>query len=305
MKIDRLMAITIYLLSNGKTSAQKLAREFEVSTRTIMRDIDTLDQAGIPIQSSYGVDGGFQIMDTFVMDKQLASQNDYDFIVTALKGLESAYSNKSMKHTLRKMEVLAEKRQNPVSVDFSVAKENDALNVQIELLETALHQEKIVQFQYTNSRDEVKQVLVEPVRVLYKWYAWYLIGYCEEYSDYRMFKLARIEHLVITDKKNSRKHEFVDSQLNHNDLRNMIEIKLYGKAKVKVRCNEYLNGKVTKEYKNGDFEFCFSAWQDETYWYGVILSLGSDIRIIEPHSVIDRILITCNELIKEYGGENG
>lgn len=96
MKIDRLMAIAIYLLNHGKTSAQKLAEEFEVSTRTIMRDMDTLDQAGIPIQSSYGADGGYQIIDTYVMEKQLANNRDYAFIVTALKGLASAYTERNV-----------------------------------------------------------------------------------------------------------------------------------------------------------------------------------------------------------------
>ena len=69
MKIDRLMGIIVYLLNNGRTSAQKLAQEFEVSSRTIMRDLESLDRAGIPIQSFYGIDGGYQIMDAFVCNK--------------------------------------------------------------------------------------------------------------------------------------------------------------------------------------------------------------------------------------------
>ncbi len=74
------MAITNYLLNHGKTSAQKLAEVFEASPRTIMRDMDTLNQAGIPIQSFYGVEGGYQIIDTFVMEKQLATGNDIRII---------------------------------------------------------------------------------------------------------------------------------------------------------------------------------------------------------------------------------
>ena len=75
MKIDRLMAIVVYLLNNGRTSAQKLAEEFEVSSRTIMRDLESLDQAGIPIQSFYGVEGGYQIMDDFVLDRKSTRLN--------------------------------------------------------------------------------------------------------------------------------------------------------------------------------------------------------------------------------------
>ncbi len=301
MKIDRLMAITIYLLKHGKTSAQKLAEEFEVSTRTIVRDMESLDQAGIPIQSTFGVDGGYQIIETYVMDKQLANRSDYDLIVTALKGLASAYTNKNLEKTIDKMSSLVEGKISPISIDFSVAQENRETNEQIKLLEAAILQKRMVQFQYTNNENEVKHMLVEPASVVYKWFNWYLIGYYEKYQDYCMFKLVRIEDLQITEKQNTKEHQIESNSIGVNNSQKSIDIKLNGKAQVKSKCKEYLNGKVTKEYENGDFEFCFSVPEKETFWYGVILSLGSAIKIIEPQSVINRILATCNELLEEYG----
>ncbi len=300
MKIDRLMAITIYLLNHGKTSAQKLSEAFEVSPRTIMRDMDTLGQAGIPIQSSYGVDGGYQIMDTFIMDKQLVNNNDYSVIITALKGLYSAYNNKNIEQILAKVNLLMNEQKNPISIDLSIAHENRVVNTQIQLLEEAINQKRIVQFQYTNNKNETKLLQVEPVSVTYKWYNWYLIGYYEKYQDYVMFKLVRMESLIATDKKNTKEHKLSDIQLAESNENDMIEIKLRGKSHVKVKCKEYLNGKITKEYNNGDFEFCFTVPKRESYWYGVILSMGSDVKIIEPKSVIKRILETCDELIKAY-----
>lgn len=302
MKIDRLLALTIYLLNHGKTSASKLAEIFEVSQRTIMRDMDALNQAGIPIQSTIGIAGGFQIMNTFVMDKQLASQNDYGFIVTALKGLSSAYANKDIEQTLRKMELFTDKQHQPVRVDFSIASENPIMNERIQLLEKAIRQKKMVQFQYTNGQDEQKQILIEPVGVEFKWYSWYLIGYYEKYQDYCKFKIIRMQDLIITDLTNTITHERTSIDLENKHMRQKITIKLYGESKVKVRCIEYLNGEITKEYENGDFEFCFTVPEDETYWYGVILSLGSNIRILEPQRLIQRILQTCSSLIEEYGG---
>ena len=97
------MGIVVYLLNYGRTSAQKLAEEFEVSARTIMRDLESLDQAGIPIQSFYGVEGGYQIMDGFVLEKQVATSHEYDWIVTALKGMASAYTSKNLEQTLEKI----------------------------------------------------------------------------------------------------------------------------------------------------------------------------------------------------------
>ena len=114
MKIHRLISIVVYLLNHGRTSAQKLAEEFEVSSRTIMRDLESLDQAGIPIQSFYGVEGGYQIMHSFVLEKQVATSHEYDWIVTALEGMASAYASKSLKQALEKARSISQDRKSVV-----------------------------------------------------------------------------------------------------------------------------------------------------------------------------------------------
>ena len=274
MKIDRLMGIVVYLLNNGRTSAQKLAEEFEVSSRTIMRDMESIELAGIPIQSFYGVEGGYQIMDSFVLEKQIATTHDYDWIVTALKG-------------------------KAVSVDLSVAKEDNKINEQLALLEAAIKKKCVVRFSYTNSHDEIKEIQAEPVCLQYKWYNWYLIGYYEKYQDYCMFKLVRMDNLQVTDIKNTKAHNLSDIKMkDSND--NIVHIKLYGKAIIKAKCREYLNGQITQEFENGDFEFCFSAPEHETFWYGVILSFGNKAKIIEPQEIKERIIKTCKEIQMEY-----
>lgn len=299
MKIDRLMGIVVYLLNNGRTSAQKLAEEFEVSSRTIMRDLESLDQAGIPIQSFYGVEGGYQIMEDFVLEKQAATNHEYDWIVAALKGLASAYTNKSLEQTLAKIQSIHNVEGNTVSVDFGVAGEDDKINEQLILLEGAIKKKCVVRFSYTNSHDEVKEIQVEPVQLQYKWYNWYLIGYYEKYQDYCMFKLVRMDNLEATEKRNTKIHNLSDiKQKDSNE--NIVHIKLYGKAIIKSKCREYLNGRITREFDNGDFEFCFSAPEHESFWYGVILSFGNKAKIIEPQEVKERIIKTCKEIQMQY-----
>ena len=299
MKIDRLMGIVVYLLNNGRTSSQKLAEEFEVSPRTIMRDLESLDQAGIPIQSFYGVEGGYQIMEDFVFEKQVATNHEYDWIVAALKGLATAYTNKSLEQTLAKIKSIYNVEGNTVSIDFGVANEDDKINKQLILLEDAIEKKCVVRFSYTNSHDEVKEIQVEPVQLQYKWYNWYLIGYYEKYQDYCMFKLVRMDNLQVTEKRYTKIHNLSDiKQKDSSD--NIVHIKLYGKALIKSKCREYLNGRITKEFDNGDFEFCFSAPEHETFWYGVILSFGNKARIIEPQEVKERIIETCKEIQMQY-----
>ena len=299
MKIDRLMGIVVYLLNNGRTSAQKLAEEFEVSSRTIMRDLESLDQAGRPIQSFYGVEGGYQIMDSFILEKQVATSHEYDWILTALKGMASAYASTRLEQILAKVKIFNHTEDTSVSMDLSVAREDDKINEQLKVLEDAIEKKHVVRFSYTNSHDEIKQIQAEPVCLQYKWYNWYLIAYCENYHDYCMFKLVRMDSLQQTDIKNTKIHNLSDIKMRDNNEK-IVHIKLYGKAIVKAKCREYLNGCITQEFENGDFEFCFSVPEHETFWYGVILSLGNKVRIIEPQEIKERIIKTCKEIQLEY-----
>lgn len=299
MKIDRLLGIVVYLLNHGRTSAQKLAEEFEVSSRTIVRDLESLDQAGIPIQSFYGAEGGYQIMDSFVLEKQVALSHEYGWIVTALEGMASAYTSKSLRQALAKVQSMYSARDTTISVDLSVASEDERIKEQLKLIENAIEKKCVVQFSYTNSNDEVKDIRVEPVCLKYKWYNWYLIGYYGKYQDYCMFKLVRMDNLKVTDIKNTKMHSPSDIKLKDSDD-NIVHIRLYGKAVIKAKCREYLNGRITREFENGDFEFCFSVPECETFWYGVLLSFGNKAKIIEPQEIKERIIKTCKEIQREY-----
>lgn len=167
MKIDRLLGETIYLLNHGRTSAQILAKYFEVSVRTIVRDMDTLSMAGIPIIANCGADGGYDVMDTFKMQRQVAGQTDYNYIICALQGLATAYENKNIEATLEKMKALTDHKESSMLMDLSVVHENRDINEMLYLLNHSIEVKHIISFLYTNSRNEEKQIEVEPVCVIY------------------------------------------------------------------------------------------------------------------------------------------
>lgn len=300
MKIDRLLAITIYLLNHGKTSAQKLSQLFEVSVRTIVRDMDTLGQAGIPIVSSVGINGGYEILSTYVMEKQLLKDKEYSAIIIALKGFSSAYEDKRIEQIIEKMNSFADSGDTAVAIDLSVVHENQDLNDRIRILEKAISDKQIVGFEYTNSNNETKYREAEPVKVVYKWYNWYLIGYYEKYEDYCMFKLSRMEQLEITDKKNKREHDSTNISFPKESEAECVTIRLRCRKYLKSKCREYLNGKIVDTFENGDFEFEFTVPENETFWYGAVLSFGKDAKVTSPQLIRDKIIEQCMDIIHSY-----
>lgn len=303
MKIDRLLGITIYLLNHKKVNAEVLAKHFEVSVRTIIRDINSLCMAGIPVISSYGSDGGYELQNTFKMERQLAEVTDYSYIVTALKGFATAYNSKELNSTLQKIQTISDEIQTNVILDFGALSEKKDINHRLLILEQAVKESHTVLFSYTNSDNIQKDFEVEPIATMYKWYNWYLLCYFPKYKDYRIFKLVRMDNISITAQRNSMVHnvEYAKEQLESQaDNRKYFNIKLYCCSDIKSKCMEYLKGDIESEFENGDFIFTFSVPENEMFWYGVLLSFGNKIKVLEPQVLQNKILKTCQEILQEY-----
>lgn len=303
MKIDRLLGITIYLLNHGRTKASVLSEHFEVSSRTIIRDMDALCLAGIPVSSNYGMDGGYEIMDTFQMQRQLAGEIDYSFIVSALQGLATAYNDKELEATLEKMECLSSPRNPSMILDLSIVHENRDTNEMLYLLNKWTQKKQRISFTYTNANDETKEVLAEPVCTIYQWYHWYLIGYSLRHQDYRMYKVARMDHLNSTGEENKNIHDIEEVKphlKNAESKRKRIKVLLLCKDNLRSKCREYLGASITKECDTGEFECEIQVPEDETFWYGVLLSFRADAKVLEPESLMERIQKDCVDILKNY-----
>jgi len=191
----------MYLVNRNVVTAKELAERFEVSVRTIVRDIEALSIADIPISSSTGAAGGYEILDTFKLNKQITTVDDYLFIITALKGMCSAYDNQKINATLEKMLTSGQYKDEGqrVFIDFGVVREGDRIPETVREIEDAIRDQAIIEFDYTDSTGRKNRRTVEPVALQYRWYAWYLLAYCTYKNDYRFFKLNRISELIVTD----------------------------------------------------------------------------------------------------------
>ncbi len=302
MKPDRLMGITVYLLKNGRCSAQQLAKEFEVSPRTIMRDMDLLGQAGIPITSFSGVNGGYQLTEGYVFDRQFASGREFSHIITALKGLSTAYDDASVLRTIDKLQSIAGSEDSRISIDISAAREDIRINGIMKTIEQAICEKRCVRFTYTNSSDKTSQITVEPLRLEYKWYNWYLSAWHAKHNDICMFKLVRMDDIVITDDIFTETHVY--SEKTESRSISCVTVEIHCKSRIKSACREYLRGEIIREYENGDFDFRFTVPEHETFWFGVLLSFGSSAYVTAPPEIRRRIADTCREVLVQYEEDN-
>lgn len=303
MKIERLLAITNYLLSNKRVTAQMLSVRFNVSTRTVMRDINTLSLAGIPIVTYYGSNGGYEILDSFKLDRQLVGENQFSYIVTALQGLQTAFDNDELNETLEKIQAIAPEGTGEVLLDFGVLKENNNTNDKLILLQRAINIRQKVIFTYTNADNEEKDHEVEPVATMYKWYNWYLLCYCPKYDDYRIYKLVRMRTLSISEQRNSKLHSAAEAKKMWEQAKykqKIIRVKLLCKSSIKAKCEEYLNGEIVEEYEGGEFLYEINVPENEHFWYGTILAFADQAIVIEPPDLVERICLNCKQILKRY-----
>jgi predicted DNA-binding transcriptional regulator YafY len=291
----------VYLLNHGKTNVLELSRKFEVSVRTVQRDIDALCCAGIPVISETGASGGYYLAEGFRMDAQTATDEDYSFILTALKGFASAMSNPNIDATVEKISALTKNENDGIILDFSVLREGDG--ELLRLLQNAIREKYPVSFEYTNADNITRIHTVEPIAVIYKWYAWYLLAYSTVKDDYRTYKLVRVRKAGIIDASFTKEHASAETILRNNEQKvpmKCTEIYIHCSSGARAKAIEYLNGRITCEYDNGDCDMTLCVIENEHFWFGTLLSLGGGVEIISPERIRFRVTEAAEKIIALY-----
>jgi len=191
MKLDRLIGILAVLSHNKKVTAPYLAERFEVSRRTISRDIEDICAAGIPVVTTQGAGGGISLMDSFKIDTTVFTEQELRDIFTGLKTLDSVSTSSSAAGLARKIAADgAVPVNNHILIDLS-SFYKDSLSHKIELFKQAIAQKRLIGFHYYYNKGEADK-LIEPYLIVFKWSSWYVFGFCPERQDFRLYKLNRL-----------------------------------------------------------------------------------------------------------------
>lgn len=283
MKIDRLIGIITILLGQDKVTAPELAKRFEVSRRTINRDIEDICKAGIPLITTQGYGGGISIADGYKIEKTLFTEEELQTIFTALKGVDSVSKTPYLEKLLEK---LSSKNKQIIANDNIVIDlasfSQTPLTEKIEVLKNAIGNKHYVSFQYYYEKGECKR-RIEPYRLVFKWSTWYVFGYCLDKKDYRMFKLNRLWNLQLIENTFSPR----DVPLNKVNFDNRFisnaafHLKAIFSASEKYRIIEEYGVDSYTLYSNEKllFQHDFASYENMRNW---VFSFGDKVEILEP-----------------------
>lgn len=282
MEQGRLFKIVYYLLDKGKATAPELAEKFEVSVRTIYRDLDAISAAGIPIYATQGKGGGIFLMPEFVLDRSLLTPQEKEQILMALQGLSIAENSQTDTLLTKLGGLFRLQNTNWIEVDFSGWHKNTSDTDTFNQIRKAIFSRRRIRFTYFAGESGGTSRTVEPLKLIFKSKDWYLYGFCLLRNDFRFFKLTRIKNLEILPETFLRKA--ADSPAPQATVPNEplfpVKLKFSPEAAFRV-CDEFTDAVETDAQGN----LYVTVDLPEKTMFSYLLSFGETVEILEPDAL--------------------
>jgi predicted DNA-binding transcriptional regulator YafY len=310
MRIDRMLGIVVILLNRDRISAKYLSERFEVSVRTIYRDIESINLAGIPIVAYAGNNGGFGIMENYRLDRQVLTLQDMTSILTALKGVSSTLEDNDLDNVTEKILSLVpndkldllKQRFDEFCIDIMPWGYKPKTKEYLKDIQRAISEKILIQFDYRNTKNEKGCRIIEPMTLVFKGYAWYLFGFCRSKNDFRIFKIIRMNNLSLTGDSFKRKEKsYQDFAKQPSEQLKLIDVVLHYKKEYRGQVEEYYDEANILYNDDESITVKFSVPND-SWLQSMILASGEYVEVIEPaylRNIIkekaERILLTYKD----------
>lgn len=293
--VNRLLGM-IYILMKQKTvTAAELAERFEVSARTIYRDLDTLSAAGIPVYAKKGKNGGICLTEQFVLNKMLLTREEQQEILSGLISLRETRAE-GEENILQKLGEFF--RTDPVEwLAIDLSDWSGSRKQLYEDIKNAILARRLIQFDYYGRNGQMSRRTVEPVRLLFKEYTWYLKAFCRERNAWRVFKLFRMKRLEVLDEVFVPQKEYIYEENAPDHSFTLIDIWI--DKKEAYRIYDRFEEDEIEVLSDGNFMVHMHASVDD-WVYGVILGFGPSAKVIAPDAVRQEIRRRILEMAKRY-----
>ena len=298
MKENRYFQMIYLLLDKGQMTAPELADYFEVSIRTIYRDIDILSSAGIPIYATQGKGGGIAIQDSYVLKKSLLSEQEQKQILMALQGIR-VLEDEQINMLLSKLSGVFQRQQgNWLEIDFSTWTKSGAGKHNFQLLQSAIWKSRIVSFSYYSGKGEQTKRIIEPHKLVFKTSDWYLYGYCTLRKDFRFFKLTRIRDLKLQDAEFMRETpEHIFERSDEFEMKT-VQVTLLFDAGMSHEVYEKFDEEVS-EQEDGSL-LVTTILPDNELLYSYVLSCRERVEVLSPPYVRDNVRKRVRIMLEIY-----
>lgn len=301
MKINRLIEITIILLNRKTITAAELANRFDVSTRTIYRDIDVLSSSGVPIFCSPGANGGISILDHYTLNRTTFTQKEYDHIAFALQSLmASKYPETEM--ILDKLGSLFQVPSTDwISIDFTSWGNNPNEYNRFETIKQSILDGTIIEIEYVNANNIRSTRRIAPLRLMFKSLSWYLWGFCYKRNEFRTFRISRIRNVIMTQEHFVRK-DLVSLTEHHEKECSTIPLVTLSLQFTKDVLSRILDDYDDASIREGeDDTYLVDVTYPEDEWlYGYLLSFGPYVKILSPDHMKETIIKRSLAVVAQY-----
>ncbi len=302
MKIDRLIGILSILLQKDKITAPELADRFEVSRRTISRDIEDLCKAGIPIRTAQGAGGGISIMDGYRMDRTLLTSKDMQMILAGLRSLDSVSGSSYYGQLMEKLQTGSSEiisGRDYMLIDLS-SWYRASLAPKIEVIQSAIEKRHLLEFNYFAPSGESER-RIEPYYLVFKWSSWYVWGWCRGREDFRLFKLNRMDKVVESGQDFAERNVPMPDLSTERIFPGGIKVKALFAPDVKWRLVEEFGPQCFTETEDGRLLFT-ADYTDAENLVTWMLSFGAKAEVPEPAAIRDELRRIAVETGKIYTG---
>lgn len=301
MQIERLVQMVFYIINHGHVTARELSDYFNVSTRTIYRDINILTIAGIPVLSAKGTGGGISLIDGYTIDRSLLSKEEQQSVFQGLQILQAAkYPNAEM--ALSKISAVFRNARDSrwLDIDFSYWGSDEKEKIKISDLQYAILDKHVIRFQYFNTELKRSERVIEPLRLLFKSHAWYIVGYCRSKEEIRTFRLSRIKKLQIMPEIFERELPLDYSMVSEGRERCKLPV-------LKLKFSPEIAHRVFDEFQEDQV----NIGEDGNYYVAVqyelnnwtvhyLLSFGKYVEVVEPESARIMLRERAEDIAKLY-----
>ena len=307
MKIDRMLTIIVTLLNRNRISAKELAEKFEVSVRTVYRDIDAINMAGIPIVSYAGNNGGFGILENYKLDHQVLSVNNMCSMLSALKGINSTLEDVELEASIEKLRnLIPHNKTDHVNLHMEQLivelpwRYTPKQKQQVKTIQNAINESQLLTITYRNNANETTARQVEPMSLVFKGYSWYLFAYCQLKIDFRIFRISRMIDLKVEDERFVRRetsyHEIQQSSAKQTASTG---ITLKFAPEVRTRVEDSFNEENIEVLSTGEL-IVTARFQNEELYFPMIFSFGEHVEVLGPERIRQAVASKLKSMQKKY-----